>query len=198
VAPRGNFNLIYAVSIQGVNMRSGTIVGIILVATVCCSPTLALNTKVYSLSEGNLSIDVGPGFELAQQEVDNSNNGSFNQNLRVINSQTKGLAVIQITNLYDETLKAFDPAAISELWIQGAISSALKDGGKPAGNWSAISSKGMNTTVHTVSLINTSMSYMGETVEIANWIVGKNTHIGIMSFFNKNVTRQIIKTLTIS
>jgi hypothetical protein len=67
----------------------------------------------------------------------------------------------------DDTLKALDQVAISRLWLQGAMSSALKDGGKPVGNWYVNNNYGKNTTVHTVSLVNTSMSYMGETVEFA-------------------------------
>ena len=39
------------------------------------------------------------------------------------------------------------------------------------------------------------MSYMGETVEFANWKIDKNMYIGMMSFFDKNVTRKIVKTL---
>ena len=178
-------------------MRFGIIIGVILVVAICFSPILAMNTSIYSLLEGNLSIDLGPGFEIAQKKVDNSNNGSFDQNVQITNSQTKGVAILQILDLYDETLRALDPAAISGLWLQGAISSALKDGGKPMGNWSVINSNEKNTTVHTVSLVNTSMSYMGETVEFANWKINKNMYVGMMSFFDKDVTRQIVKTLAV-
>jgi hypothetical protein len=170
-------------------MRFGIIMGAILVVTVCFSPTLAMSTRVYSLSEGNLSIDLGPGFEIGQKKVDNSNNGSFDQNVQITNSQTKGVAILQIIDLYDETLRSLDPAAISELWLQGAMSSALKDGGKPVGNWSVIDNNGKYTTVHTVGLVNTSMSYMSETVEFANWNIDKNTHVGIMSSSKRNIIR---------
>ena len=52
--------------------------------------------------------------------MDNSINGTLNQNFRLTNSKTNGKAVIQITDL---TLGALDPAAISEIWIQSALSS---------------------------------------------------------------------------
>jgi hypothetical protein len=61
---RENYILIDAVLIQGVEMRFGIIMCAILVVTVCFSPTLAMSARVYSLSEGNLSIDLGPGFEI--------------------------------------------------------------------------------------------------------------------------------------
>jgi hypothetical protein len=66
--------------------NAGIIMGVILVVTVCLSPTLAINTRVYSLSAGNLSIDLGPGFEIAHKKVDNCNNGSFDQNVQITNS----------------------------------------------------------------------------------------------------------------
>jgi hypothetical protein len=98
-------------------MRLGIILGVALVSALCCSPSLALNTKVYSLSEHNLSIDLGSGFEVTKKEVDSSSNGSLVQNLMVANSQIKGVAVLQIIVLYDEALKAIKPAVISELWL---------------------------------------------------------------------------------
>jgi hypothetical protein len=179
-------------------MRSGIIVGVILIVVFCCSPTLALSAKVYSLSEENLTIDLGSGFEISQNRVDNSNNGSFDQNLLLTNSKTKGVAYLQIIDLYDETLKSLDQEVISGLWLQGGMSSALKDGGKPAGNWSVLNSNGKNTTVHAVDLGNTSLNYLGNTVYFANWNVGKSMHVGMMSFFDKNATEQIVKTLAVS
>jgi hypothetical protein len=195
-----NYILIHRVKslIEGVWMRLSIIVGVILVVVLCCSPTLALSAKVYSLSEENITIDLGPGFEISQKIVDNSNNGSFDQNLLLTNSQAKGVAYLQIIDLYDDALKSLDPEAISGLWLQGGMGSAIKDGGKPSGNWSVVNSNGKNTTVHAVYIGNTSLKYMGNTVYFANWKVGRSMYVGMMSFFDKNVTKQIVKTLAVS
>jgi len=179
-------------------MRLGIIVGAIIIVAVCFSPTLALSVKVYSLSEENLTITLGPGFEISQKKVDNSNNGSFDQNLLLTNPHSKGVAYLQIIDLYDETLKSLDPEAISGLWLQGGMSSALKDGGKATENLSVVTDNGKNTTVHAVNIGNTSLKYMGNTVYFANWNVGKSMYVGMMSFFDKNVTKQIVKTLAVS
>jgi hypothetical protein len=107
-----NYILIGGVLDKGVWMRLGIIVGAIIIVSVCFSPTLALSVKVYSLSEENLTITLGPGFEISQKKVDNSNNGSFDQNLLLTNSQAKGVAYLQIIDLYDETLKSLGPEVV--------------------------------------------------------------------------------------
>jgi hypothetical protein len=58
------------------------------------------------------------------------------------------VAYLQIIDLYDETLKSLDPEAVSGLWLQRGMNSALKDGRKPVGNWSVMNSDGKNITVH--------------------------------------------------
>jgi hypothetical protein len=179
-------------------MRLGIILGVALVAALCCSPSLALNTKVYSLSEHNLSIDLGSGFEVTKKEVDSSSNGSLVQNLMVANSQIKGVAVLQIIVLYDEALKAIKPAVISELWLDGALGAAVQDNGTMMGNWSTADIRGTNVTIYTINSTATPLKHLGGTVEIANWRVGENMYMGMMSFFDKNITRQIVKTLAVS
>ena len=81
--------------------------------------------------------------------------------------------------------------------LQGGMGSAIKDGGKPSGNWSVVNNNGKNT-VHAVDIGNTSLKYMGNTVYFANWKVGRSMYVGMMSFFDKNATKQIVKTLAVS
>jgi hypothetical protein len=176
-------------------MKFGIIIGVILALTMCVSPSLALNTNVYSLSERNLSINLGPGFEVTQKKVDNCSDGYFVQDLMIANPNLKGVAVLQIMDLYDATLKALNSSAVSEQWNQGLMSAAIQDGGMSAGNWSVPNSKGQNVTVYTVNMGNNSMKVMGNIANYANWNIENNVYVGMLSFFDKNITSQIVKTL---
>jgi hypothetical protein len=179
-------------------MKFGTIIGLILATAIFFSPSLALHTNVYSLSERNLSIDLGPGFEVTQKKVDNCSGGYFVQNLMIANPNSKGVAVLQIMDLHDTTLKALNSSAFCEYWVQGWMSATLEDGGKSAGNWPAVDGKGQNVTIHMVSLGNTSMKVRGDTVNFGAWNIERNIYVGMLSFFDKNITKQMVKTLDLS
>jgi hypothetical protein len=176
-------------------MKFCIIIGAILALAICTSPSLGLNTNVYSLSERNLSIELGSGFEVTQKKVDNCSGGYFVQDLMIADPNSTGVAVLQIMDLYDATLKALNSSAISELWNQGLMGAALQDGGKMAGNWSVTDAKGQNVTIYAVSMGNNSMKVMGNKANFANWNIEKNVHVGMLSFFDKNTTTQIVKTL---
>jgi hypothetical protein len=179
-------------------MKFGTIIGLILATAIFFSPALALQTNVYSLSDRNLTIDLGPGFEVTQKKVDNCSGGYFIQNLMIANPNSTGVAVLQIMDLYDATLIGLNSSVICDYWVQGMNSAALEDGGKSAGNWSAVNGKGQNVTIHMVSLGNTSMKARGDAVNFGAWNVEKNIYVGMLSFFDKNITKQMVKTLDLN
>jgi hypothetical protein len=179
-------------------MKFGTIMGLILATAIFFPPCLALHTNVYSLSERNLSIDLGPGFEVTQKKVDNCSGGYFVENLMIAKPNSTGVAVLQIMDLYNGTLKALNSSVICEQWVQGMNSATLEDGGKSAGNWSAVDVIGQNVTIHMVSLGNTSMKVRGDTVNFGAWNIEKDIYVGMLSFFDKNTTKQMVKTLALS
>jgi hypothetical protein len=179
-------------------MKFGIITGTILALAICAWSSSALNTDVYILSERNLSIDLGPGFEVTQKKVDNCSAGYFVQDLMIANNNTNGVAVLQIMDLYDAAQRALNSSAVSEQWNQGMMSAAVEDGGKSAGNWSAQNAKGQNITIHEVSMGNNSMKVMGNTASFANWNIENNVYVGMLSFFDKNITMQIVETLDLS
>jgi hypothetical protein len=179
-------------------MKFGISIGVILALAICTSTSLALNTNIYSLSERNLSIDLGPGYDVTQKNVDNCSGGYFVQDLMITNANSSGLAILQIMDLYDATLKAMNSSTVSEQWDQGMMSSALQDGGIKAGNWKVLNPKGLNVTIYTVNMSNNSMKVMGNTANFANWNIEKNVYVGILSFFDRNITSQIVNTLELN
>jgi len=179
-------------------MKFGIPIGVILALAIFASTSLALNTNIYSLSERNLSIDLGPGYDVTQNNVDNCSGGYFVQDLMITNANSSGLAILQIMDLYDATQKAMNSSTISEQWDQGMMSSALQDGGINTGNWKVLNSKGENVTIYTVSMSNNSMKVMGNTANFANWNIERNVYVGMLSFFDKNVTSHIVNTLELN
>ena len=174
------------------------IVGVLLVTISCVFASLAMETEVYTLEERNLSLDENLGFEVAAKTVENNTGGSFIEDLTITNTQTKGMAMVQIMTVYDPTSKALGSDKISQLWMQGALESAASDGANVTGNWTATSNMGENVTVTSVKVIEPKIKAMGSTVEIANWMIDDDVYAGIMSFFDKNTTTKIIENLEIN
>ena len=173
------------------------IVGVLLVTAFCVFASLAMETKVYTLAERNLSLDGNLGFEVAAKTVENNTGGSFIEDLTITNAQTKGMALVQIMTVYDPTLKALGSDMISQLWMQGALESAATDGANVTGNWTATSHLGENVTITSVKVIQPKLKAMGSMVEIANWKINEDMYAGIMSFFDKNTTKKMVESLEI-
>jgi len=75
-------------------MKFGIPIGVILALAIFASTSLALNTNIYSSSERNLSIDLGPGYDVTQKNVDNCSGGYFVQDLMITNADSSGLAIL--------------------------------------------------------------------------------------------------------
>lgn len=206
-------------------MRSG---GIILwtlaVLTMCSLASATLDAKVYTLCESNLSINLSDGFKLVPDDNADTSGGSFTQSFTIGNSRIKGTAMLQIMNVYDEDLKLFGPEFISNTWkigvgiaaSPGAASSmlSLEDdeaylnrflmkelegySDKSIGNWTAIDYKGNNVTVGTINTEGSIVSVFGKTADISHWNIGEDKYAGLISFFDRNTTMQIIGSLRLS
>ena len=183
---------------------SGIILGVLVVLAMCSMTSMALNTKVYTLSENNLSINLTSGFQIVPDKSTSQTDGAFTQGFTIASSRSKGMAMLQINDVYDENMKLFGPEFISQTWITGvSIGASLlgmngDNSNRIIGNWSATDSVGNNVTVSTMSTNNSLLSAFGKTAEVSNWNIGGNKYAGLVSFFDKNTTRQIIGTLKLS
>jgi hypothetical protein len=171
---------------------------------VCAMASMALDTKVYVLCERNLSLNLSEDFRILPEENGGDTAGTFSQTFTVANSRSKGMAMIQIMEVYDENMKAFGPEFISQSWIMGVnmaaslLSSDEDLSDRIIGNWTTIDSQGHNVTVNTISNDKSLFSALGKTADIASWNIGDDQYAGVLSFYDKNVTVDIIRTLTVS
>ena len=112
--------------------------------------------------------------------------------------------MLQIMDVYDEDMKFFGPEFISQTWTMGvSIGASLLSmeedySDRTIENWFAVDFMGNNVTVSTMSTNNSLLSAFGKTAEVSSWNIGEDRYAGLVSFFDKNTTRQIIETLTIN
>ncbi|MEI8003286.1 MAG: hypothetical protein WCG94_03020 [Methanothrix sp.] len=186
-------------------MRSGEIIiGALLVLAVCSMASATLDAKVYTLCESNLSINLSQGFKIIPDENVDSSDGSFAQGFTIVGSQTKGTAILQIMDVYNEDMKLFGPEFISRSWILGVnigasmLSMDEDYSDKTIGNWSTLDYLGNNVTVSTITTNGSIIGAFGKTADISNWNIGENKYAGLISFFDRNTTKQIIGSLKVS
>jgi len=181
---------------------------VILVATLigfACfmQSSLALDVNVYGLCERNMSLDLDPNIQIVPDENDEQSSGIFAQDFTIARAIPKGCAVLQIMDVYDDDMLLFGPEFITEVWTM-SVGLAMTDFTEYEYNdlvvdsWSTIDSSGNNVTVTTIATNNTLMNAMGSKADVANWNLGGNTYAGLISFFDRNTTKQIIGTLTIN
>lgn len=174
------------------------------VLAICSMISMALDTKVYTLCESNLSMNLTPGFQIVPDESSSQSDGAFLQGFTITNSQSRGMAMLQIMDVYDEDMKLFGPEFISQTWIMGvsmgaSLLSLDEDyNDRIIENWFAIDSMGNNVTVSTMSTNNSLLSVFGKTADVSNWNIGEDKYAGLVSFLDKNATREIIGTLKLS
>lgn len=180
------------------------IMGLLLITMAFSLTSMALDTKVYTLCENNLSINLTPEFKIVPSEDSASSNGIFAQSFTIANGHSKGMAILSIMDVYDEDMILFGPEYISNAWLTGInLATSLLSGDDQYKdqiicNWYALDSMGNNVTVSTISTNGSIMSSFGKTVDASNWNIGGNKYAGLYSFFDKNTTEQIIGSLKLS
>lgn len=180
------------------------VLGALLVIALCSLTSIALDTKVYTLCESNLSMNLTPGFRIISDDSTSQSEGAFSQGFTISSNQTKGIAMLQIMEVYDEDMILYGPEFISNSWIAGITFAAswlgmeeeYKD--RTIEIWHALDSKGNNVTVNTISTNDSFLTGFGKTAEVSNWDIGGNRYAGLVSFFDRNTTMQIIETLDVS
>ncbi len=192
------------------------ILGALMVVAICSAASATLDTKVYTLCEGNLSMNLTPNYHIIPSQGTSSPSGLFSQGFTITGSGSKGLAMLETVNIYDETMKLYDTEALSQIFTS-VTSSALSYSGNPEmdstmgnsytgdsekdntiGNWSAVDRNGENVTVVTMDTKGSILSIYGKKVDIAFWNLNGDNYAYLVSSFDQNVTRQIISSLKIN
>jgi hypothetical protein len=186
------------ISSSVVSSRSALVLAVLLALACISMPCAALQSKVLTLTERNLSIDLDGGFQVAQSYVDNSTDGIFTQTLLITNARSEGAAFLQVGSVFDPTSRALSAESFSSQWITGVMTPSAPGNGTTAGNWTVADRLGQNVTVVAVHPEVASMQAFGKTMNIACWELPGNNYVGLMSFFDRNVTDTIIGTLSLS
>jgi hypothetical protein len=192
------------------------ILGALMVVAMCSAASATLDAKVYTLCEGNLSMNLTPNYHIIPSQGTSSPSGLFSQGFTITGSGSKGLALLETVNIYDETMKLYDTEALSQIFTS-VTSSALSYSGNPEmdstmgnsyigdserdntiGNWSAVDRNGENVTVATMDTKGSLLSIYGKKVDIAFWNLNGDNYAYLVSSFDQNVTRQIISSLKIN
>jgi hypothetical protein len=185
-------------------MKYGTIIlGLLLVAMAACMPASAdVNVPVYTLCERNLSLDLGSELKIGPDEdTTGDDGGMFSQGFKIAGRQ--GQALLQIMDVYDEDTLFLGPEFISKSWVMGVSLEAYlfsldeDSGDRITGNWTATDSMGNNVTVSMLNTSNSLLSFIGKKADLACWNIGENRYAGLLSFLDRNTTRQIIGTLKV-
>ncbi len=161
-------------------------------------PTLALESKVLTVSEKALSVDLGPSFEIDSGAFNASSKGMASQDFLINNTATAGAAFVSVMSVYDEVLGKMSPGSLSELFLVGGMSAVEARGDSEIGNWTAVSSLGNNVTVHTMSTEDERIQMLGGSYDMAVWDLDRSTYAVLVSLLDRDNTTQIIKTLAVS
>jgi hypothetical protein len=170
----------------------------ILLLACLALPGFALESKVLTVSEKTLSMDLGPSFEVSCGEFNASEKGMVRQDLIINNTGASGAAFVSVMSVYDDTMSKMSPGALSELFLIGGISGVVARGDREIGNWTAVDHQGNNVTVHTLSSDDERIDQLGGSYDMAVWNLDGPNFAVMVSLFDQNNTTQTIKTLTIS
>ena len=170
----------------------------ILLLACLALPAAALESKVLTVSEKTLSMDLGPNFEISNSAFNISDKGMASQAFLVNNTALTGSAFISIMSVYDEVLGKMSPSVLSEIFLVGGMSAVESKGDAETGNWTAVSRLGKNVTVHTMSTNNERIRTFGSSYDIAIWDLDRSTYAVLVSLLDRANTTQIVKTLAVS
>jgi len=141
----------------------------ILLLACLALPASSLESKVLTVSERTISLDVGPSFEINRSALNISDNGMASQDFLINNTASAGSAFISIMSVYDEVLGRMSPSSLSELFLIGGMSAVEARGDKETGNWTAVSALGKNVTIHIMSAKDERIQMPGGRYDIAVW-----------------------------
>ncbi|HPS92089.1 MAG TPA: hypothetical protein PKV33_08025 [Methanothrix sp.] len=161
-------------------------------------PTLALESKFFTIAQKTISLDMGPSFEMTKGEFNTSSNGMVQQEFLIIDTATPGAAFISVMSIYDDIMSKMSGDALSELLLMGGITGLEEKGEREIGNWTAVDHLGKNVTIHTISTGDERIEMLGGRYDMAVWNLDGTTYAVLVSLLDQNNTTQIIKTLAVS
>ncbi len=80
-------------------------------------PCMALESRVLTVTEKTLSVDLGPSFELNKSELNTSQKGMVSQDFLINNTAKEGVAFFSVMSVYDDLMKRLSPDLLSELFL---------------------------------------------------------------------------------
>jgi len=170
----------------------------ILLLACLALPCTALESKVLTVSEKTLTVDLGPNFEIMNSQLNTSSKGIVSQDFVINDTAGDGATFISIMSVYDEVLGRMSPGSLSEIFLIGGMASIEARGDSEIGNWTAVSSLGKNVTVHTLSTKDERIQMVGGSYDMTVWELDSSTYAVMVSLFDRDNTTQVIKTLAVS
>lgn len=160
-------------------------------------PALALESKVFTVSEKTLSVDLGPNFEITKSQLNTSSKGMISQDFVINDTAGEGGAFISIMEVYDGPLSKMSSRSLSEIFLVGGMSAAQARGDIEIGNWTAVDRQGENVTVHALSTKDERIQMLDGRYYTAVWNLDTSNYAVMVSLLDKDNTTKMIKTLTI-
>ena len=171
--------------------------GIVLLACLAL-PVSALESSVLTVCDKNLSIDIGPSYEIVSSNVDARSSGMISNDFIINDTAGNGSAFVSILTIFDEILTKMNPDALSELFLIGGLEAAKENGDTEVGNWTAVDSRGRNVSVTTMSSADKEVQMPNGVYNISIWNLDSTTYALLVSSLDVDNTTQIIKTLAVS
>jgi hypothetical protein len=173
-------------------------IGAILLLAYLALPCTSLESKILTVSEKTLYVNLGPSYEINRSALNTSDKGIASQDFLINNTASPGSAFISIMSVYGDVLGKMSPSSLSELFLIGGMSAVEARGDKETGNWTAVSALGKNVTVHTMNTNDEIIQTMGGSYDMAVWDLDRSTYAVLVSLLDRDNTTQIIKTLAVS
>lgn len=165
--------------------------------SVGVSPCTPLDSKVFTVTERTLSVDLDPSFELYRGGLNTSTDGLVSQDFVINDTEGMGVAFLSIMSIYDEIMMRVSPEVLSQLFLIGGISEVEERGDVEIGNWTCEALSGEVVTVHTMATEDERVRQLGGTYEIAVWSLDPSTYALMVSLFDRNTTERVIGTLEV-
>ncbi len=166
------------------------ILGALVVVAVCSIASATLDTKVYTLCERNISMNLTSNFRIIPAQGISSPSGMFMQGFTITGTGSKGMALLATKDVYDEPMKFIDPEAFSQLFSSGFLdavsySSDSETTDNIIGNWSTLDKIGKNVTVNTMNTKGTALSIYGKSIDTALWNINDSSYAYLLSSLNQ-------------
>jgi len=180
-------------------MKLATVILGVLILSLHLGPMscAAQQIEVLTVSDRNLSLDMGPGFELLRLDHNASTDGLFMYNLALtdLNDTQRRFAYLSVITVYDEVMRGMDPSTVAGILSGSIVAAAVADGAREMGNWTAVDGNGKTVTVHRLASDDPAFQASQGNVSTAAWEVDENVYVALLSLYDDQTTGQIVQTM---